>query len=175
MDAPRRTAGGGGDAAPRRHAGARNLHHDVSDDAGQIARSARVTWLAHPPHGHGRVAVGARAFTQLPISFSGEQTEEQVTTPGELLAASHASAVTMILALKLEADGTPARELIVACHYIFSSEWFEIEAISFDVKGRVDGMDAARFTAAVKEAVDRCAASLGLRGTSGSKLKAELL
>ncbi len=146
----------------------------MTDDR-EIARTARVTWLANPPHGHGRVAVGARAFTELPISFAGEETEDLVTTPGELLAASHASAVTMILALKLEADGTPARELIVGCHYLFSSEWFEIQAISFDVKGRVDGVDAERFTAAVKGALDRCAASLGLRGTSGSKLTAELL
>ncbi|HKG65333.1 MAG TPA: hypothetical protein VKB28_14775 [Solirubrobacteraceae bacterium] len=78
-----------------------------------ILRTARVSWLTRPPHGHAQVSVGSRAFTALPLSFAAEEAEPQVTTPGELLAAAVSGALTLMLGWILERAGTPARELTV--------------------------------------------------------------
>jgi organic hydroperoxide reductase OsmC/OhrA len=126
-------------------------------------RTARVSWIGCPPAGHGQVAVGARAFTQVPLGYAeGDITELGVTNAGELLAAAHASAVTTILGRLLADAGTPARELVTTVGYRFSGSWFEIDGIGITVGGRVPGIEPAAFEEAVRSAVDRCASSLRL-------------
>ena len=126
-------------------------------------RTARVSWIGHPPAGHGIVGVGARAFTQVPLGYSeGDTSELGVTNAGELLAAAHASAVTTILSRLLERDGTPASELVTTVGYSLVGTWFEIDAIDITVEGRVPHIDRSAFGLAVQNAVDRCASSLGL-------------
>jgi organic hydroperoxide reductase OsmC/OhrA len=138
-----------------------------------ITREARVSW-ARPPHGHGRVAVGARAFTALPLSFAGEHGEDEVTTPGELLAAAHSSALALMLARVLERDHHPARELTVTARYRFVGDWYEVEAVEFDVRGRVDDLDGESFERATNDAVERSGHSLGLPSRATVTVKAEL-
>jgi organic hydroperoxide reductase OsmC/OhrA len=140
----------------------------------RIVRTARVSWLTHPPRGHAHVAVGGRAFTQLPLSYRGEEAEAETTTPGELLTAAHCSALALILSRILERDQTPARELTVAGAYTFTGDWYEIEAVEFTVHGRVEDVDSARFEQATREAVDLCGKSLGLPAGGAVALKAEL-
>jgi organic hydroperoxide reductase OsmC/OhrA len=143
-------------------------------DAPGATREARVSWLTRPPHGHGHVAVGARAFTALPLSFAGEEAEAEVTTPGELMAAAHSSALTLTLARILERGHNPARELTVTARYRFIGEWYDVEAVEFDVRGRVNDIDGASFERATNEAVERCGHSLGLPSGAAVTVNAEL-
>jgi len=139
-----------------------------------IVRTARVSWLTHPPRGHAHVAVGGRAFTHLPLSYRGEDVEAETTTPGELLTAAHCSALALILSRVLERDRTPARELTVAGAYTFAGDWYEIVAVEFTIRGRVEEVDGARFAQATREAVDLCSKSLGLPGGGAVALDAKL-
>jgi osmotically inducible protein OsmC len=141
----------------------------------RIVRTAIVNWLTHPPQGHARVSVGSHAFSALPFSFAGEEAENEVTTPGELLGATHGSALAMFLARILEREGIAARELVVHVAYTFVGDWYEIEAVSFAVRGRVDGAERDTFERAVRHALRCCGESLGLPSDDRVELRTELL
>jgi organic hydroperoxide reductase OsmC/OhrA len=84
------------------------------------------------------------------------------TTPGELLAAAHGSALAVILARLLEDSGAPARELVIETTYELGGDWYEVDRIAFDVQARLsDGADPSLDQLAAT-ALDRCAQSLGL-------------
>jgi lipoyl-dependent peroxiredoxin len=140
---------------------------------GEISRTATVSWFTGPPRGLGRISVGSKAFAPLPFSFTYEEAKE-ATTPGELLAAAHSAGFAMTLARLLERDRLSVRELIVDGTYTFAGEWFEIEAVSFRVQGRVDGAESNAFERAAREALERCAESHWLR-PGEVELRAKLL
>jgi len=161
----------------RRDGGAAGLTYSraMTDQREQgILRTARVSWLTRPPHGHAQVSVGSRAFTALPLSFAAEEAEPQVTTPGELLAAAVSGALTLMLGWILERAGTPARELTVTAGVTFAGDWYEIASVELGLHGRVDGIDAAGFEQAAREALRRCGESLGLPAGETVALTAEL-
>jgi organic hydroperoxide reductase OsmC/OhrA len=84
------------------------------------------------------------------------------TTPGELFAAAHGSALAVILAGMLEDAGTPARELVIETTYELRGDWHEVGRIEFDVQARLtEGADSPLEQFAIA-ALDRCAQSLGL-------------
>jgi organic hydroperoxide reductase OsmC/OhrA len=141
----------------------------------EVVRTARISWLTHPPGGHAGVSVGSRAFMALPLSFTGGDAEMQVTSPGELLAAAHGSAVAVLLARILTRDGTPAHELVVAATYTFAGEWYRATALQLSVEGRVPGSDQPRFELAAREAVDRSTESFGTPEGSRITLLTRLL
>jgi osmotically inducible protein OsmC len=139
-----------------------------------IIRTARVSWLTHPPAGHAQVSVGSRAFTALRLSFVAAEAEPEVTTPGELLAASFSGAMTLILARLLDRAGTPARELTATTAIAFTGDWYEIESVELAIQGRVDGIDDAAFDDAARGALRRCGESLGLPAGDSVALTAQL-
>src|SRR5437763_13416724 len=102
--------------------------------------SSRIAWLTSPPHGRASVGVGSRSFSALPLSMSANEPSPGETTPSELLAAAHGSALAVILARMLEASGTPARELVVETTYELLGDWYEVDRIEFDVQARLTGV-----------------------------------
>ena len=101
--------------------------------------------------------------------------ERRVTSPGELMAAAHGSAVAAILAQILVRDGTPAHELVVATTYAFTGEWLEPTDLELYVEGRVPGIEAARFARSALEAVDRFTESFGAPAHPKLRLTTRLL
>jgi organic hydroperoxide reductase OsmC/OhrA len=123
-----------------------------------MRRRATITWLDRPPEGRGRVRVDSRAFTALPISAPAEAAPHpQEVTPGELLAAAHGAMLLGALAELLEADGTPARELVVEADCEIGGEKLDhrLAAVEFGVHGVVDGVDESRFEASAAAALER--------------------
>jgi organic hydroperoxide reductase OsmC/OhrA len=123
-----------------------------------MRRRATITWLDRPPEGRGRVRVDSRAFTALPISAPAEAAPHpQEVTPGELLAAAHGAMLLGALAELLEADGTPARELVVEADCEIGGETLDhrLAAVEFGVHGLVDGVDESRFEASAAAALGR--------------------
>jgi organic hydroperoxide reductase OsmC/OhrA len=142
---------------------------------GRAVRQASVTWLTHPPGGLARVSVGSVAFSAVPLAFSGEDPDPEVTSPGELLTAAHCGAIAVVLARILERNGTQARELSVDGAYTFEGEWYAVTDRSFHVRGRVEGSSADAFEQAAHDALAQCAESLGLADAKNVRLTTELL
>jgi organic hydroperoxide reductase OsmC/OhrA len=127
-----------------------------------VVRS-RIAWLSSPPHGKAHVGVESRSFTALPLSMSRSQPEPGETTPGELLAAAHGSALAVILSRMLEDRGAAAREIVVETTYELEGDWYEVSRIDFDVRARLmNGGEDSFLDELAGLALDRCAQSLGL-------------
>jgi organic hydroperoxide reductase OsmC/OhrA len=84
------------------------------------------------------------------------------TTPGELFAAAHGSALAVILARMLEDSGAPARELVIETTYELRGDWYEVERIHFNVHARLSHGADPPLDQLASAALDRCAQSLGL-------------
>ena len=126
-----------------------------------VVRS-RIAWLTSPPNGSASVGVGSHAFSALPLSMATNEPAPGETTPSELLAAAHGSALAVILARMLEDSGAAARELVIETTYELLGDWYEVDRIAFDVQARLsDGADPPLDQLA-SAALDRCAQSLGL-------------
>lgn len=126
-----------------------------------VVRS-RIAWLASPPHGEAHVGVGSGSFSALPLSITTGEPDPGQTTPGELLAAAHGSALAVILARMLEDSGAAARELVVETTYDLEGDWYEVSRIDFDVSVRLSGGGDHPLDQLANAALDRCAQSLGL-------------
>jgi organic hydroperoxide reductase OsmC/OhrA len=109
------------------------------------------------------VGVESRSFTALPLSMSRSEPEPGETTPGELLAAAHGSALAVVLARMLEDRGAAAREIVVETTYELEGDWYEVSRIDFDVRARLMNREGDSFLDELAgAALDRCAQSLGL-------------
>ena len=130
-----------------------------------MRRRATITWLDRPPEGTGRVRVDSRAFTALPISAPGDEAPHpRQATPGELLAAAHGAVFLGALAELLEADGTPARELVVNADCELGAEKLDhrLVAVEIGAHGIVDGIDERGFEATAAVALERLRDWLGI-------------
>jgi organic hydroperoxide reductase OsmC/OhrA len=145
------------------------------ESAPPVVRTARISWLTDPPHGHATVSVGSRAIAAVSMSAPGATSERRVTNPGELMAVAHGSAVAVLLAQVLLREGIPAHELVVTSTYRFAGEWLRATDRELDVEGRVPGADPSRFERAALEAVDRCTESFGAPAHPKLRLTTRLL
>ena len=96
------------------------------------------------------------------MSMSTVETTPGETTPGELLAAAHGSALAVILAQMLEDAGTPVRELVVETTYEFHGDWYEVGRVEFHVRVRFTDDPDLPLHQLASAALDRCAESLGV-------------
>jgi organic hydroperoxide reductase OsmC/OhrA len=128
---------------------------------GAVIRTARLSWLSKPPHGHGQIIVGSRAFTAV-IRFPSGLVEPESTDASELMAAAHAAAFASSLACILGSDGKPAQELVVSATYEHGKSWYELVSVEISVFGRVAALDAEPFERAAHLAAERCHRSFGL-------------
>jgi len=125
-------------------------------------RAARTTWTADLATGHGVVQAESGGFDALEVTWA-SRTEAPggKTSPEELCAAAHSSCFAMALALKLGEIRTPPQELQVKADVTLAEVdgLPTIVASKLEVDGRVEGLDAAGFEAAVSEAIALCPVS----------------
>jgi osmotically inducible protein OsmC len=140
-------------------------------------RQAEAVWTGTLFEGNGIVSAGSGAFAELPITWASRtEHSDGKTSPEELLAAAHASCFSMAFSLVLAEAGTPPEQLIVkaTCAFEQVPTGFAITAIALDVRGRVAGIDDARFAQAAERAAQLCPVSNALTGNVDVNLTARL-
>jgi osmotically inducible protein OsmC len=132
-----------------------------------IERTAHATWEGDLRGGSGRFEVGSGAITGQEVTFASrfEQSGGK-TSPEELIAAAHATCVSMALANGLaQAGQAPTRlEADAVCTLDQTGDGFRITSMHLTVRGEVDGIDDATFQHAAKEAKEGCPVSNALGG-----------
>jgi lipoyl-dependent peroxiredoxin len=138
-------------------------------------RQAQIVWLGDLK-GNGTITVGSGALPELPVSFSA-RTENAggKTSPEELIAAAHATCFAMSLSNTLGKAGTPPERLEVkaTCALDRVEGKLKITTMDLDVKGRVPGIDQAKFEAAAKEAGQGCPVSQALKNNVEIRVHAQ--
>jgi osmotically inducible protein OsmC len=142
-------------------------------------RQATVTWNGDLPSGKGNVsAASSGAFKQLEVSWArrSEPDANGVTSPEELLAASHASCFAMALSAGLGRAGTPPEALNVSASVTFDrvGDGFKVVSSALEVRGRVPNVDDATFQKAAEAAKDGCPISQALKGNVDLSVNATL-
>src|SRR5918912_2290646 len=113
-------------------------------------RQATVNWKGDLPSGKGAVSASSSGvFEQLEVSWPrrSEPNANGVTSPEELLAASHAACYAMALSAGLGRAGSPPESLNVSATVTFDrvGEGFKVVSSVLEVRGRVSGIDQAAF------------------------------
>jgi osmotically inducible protein OsmC len=132
-----------------------------------IEREAHATWEGDLRGGTGRFEVGSGAFSGQEVTFASRfEQPGGKTSPEELIAAAHATCVSMALANGLaQAGHAPARlEADAVCTLDQTEAGFRITAMRLTVRGEVEGIDEASFRAAAAEAKEGCPVSNALGG-----------
>ena len=129
---------------------------------------AEATWSGDLLKGGGRVtAATTRVFFDLPISWESRIGENQaMTTPEELLAASHAACFAMACSNNLAKAGTPPASLSVSVDVTAdtTSAGWTVKSAHITVRGDVPGATEESFRAAAEGAKDGCPISRALAG-----------
>jgi osmotically inducible protein OsmC len=127
-----------------------------------VESNASATWEGDLATGQGTVHPASGAFPDLSLTWHRRAESRDVgTSPEELIAAAHASCFAMALSAGLARAGFPPKHLDTSARVTFGAAE-GISAIHLTVKGRVPGIDAAGFSAAVNDAKANCPVSKAL-------------
>ncbi len=141
-------------------------------------RRAEVIWQGDLTHGSGRLTVGSGAFSEQTVTFPARtERPDGRTSPEELIAAAHATCFAMAFSNTLAQNGGAPERLEVAavCSLDRVEGGLKVTTMDLRVRGKVPGMDAAKFAELAKTAEGRCPVSNALRGNVDIRLQAELL
>jgi osmotically inducible protein OsmC len=127
-----------------------------------VESNASATWEGDLATGQGTVHPASGAFPDLSLTWHRRAESREVgTSPEELVAAAHASCFAMALSAGLARAGFPPQHLDTSARVTFGKAE-GISAIHLTVKGKVPGIDAAVFSAAVDDAKANCPISRAL-------------
>ena len=136
---------------------------------------AQAIWEGGLKSGKGRFEAGSGAFSG-PYSFATRFEGAKGTNPEELIAAAHASCLSMALSLGLEAAGSPPTRITTdaECTIGKVGDGFRITSMKLKVRGVVPGMDAETFKKAAEDAKNGCPVSQALKNNVPMELDAAL-
>jgi osmotically inducible protein OsmC len=125
--------------------------------------------------GRGEFSAGSGAFKgeyTFPTRFEGTAG----TNPEELIAAAHASCLSMALAAGLERGGTPPESITTTAHCTLEmlDDGPRITKMRLEVLGVVPGIEQAAFVEAAQGAKGGCPVSKALGGNVEFELEASL-
>ena len=142
-----------------------------------FSRKVTVDWSGSIMEGKGTAKAGTGAFT-LPVTFPSRVGEPQGTTsPEELMAASHAACYAMALNATLGRKNASAGRTVVTAEVVADKGDAGITVTTSKltvVAENVQGMDAAAFKEAAKEAESKCPISNALRGSLAIELDVQV-
>src|SRR5262245_6117050 len=122
--------------------------------------TARATWSGDLLTGKGTVSAGTTSvFVDQPISWEARIGDDQsLTTPEELLAASHAACFAMACSNILAKAGTPPAALSVSVDVTADTTdaGWTVKNAHITVRGNVPGATEESFRTAAETAQDRC-------------------
>jgi osmotically inducible protein OsmC len=138
-------------------------------------RTAQVTWEGDLMSGKGRIdSVTSGAVGNLDVSWPARSEEPGgITSPEELIAAAHATCISMALSHGLAQTGHAPERLNTSATVTFQPGE-GITKIALDVAGRVPGMDEDAFRQAAEQAKENCPVSKALTGVPDISLNATL-
>jgi osmotically inducible protein OsmC len=142
-----------------------------------IERRAHATWDGDLRSGSGRFDVGSGAIGGQEVTFASRfEDSGGKTSPEELIAAAHATCLSMALANGLAQAGHPPTRLETNAVAILDQResGFRITSMRLTVRGQVDGIDEDAFRAAAEEAKVGCPVSTALVGNVEITLDAAL-
>ncbi len=136
---------------------------------------ASAVWEGDLMSGSGRYSLASGAASDAEITWKA-RTEGGATSPEELIAAAHASCVSMALANVLAQAGTPPTRLRTDATATFgkTDDGFRMTAMRLAIEGEIDGVDEAGFRSAAEEAAASCPVSKALEGNVEISLEAVL-
>jgi lipoyl-dependent peroxiredoxin len=143
-----------------------------------ITSRAEATWSGDLTGGDGTVSsASSAAFSSLPITWRA-RTEEHggLTSPEELLAASHAACFAMAFSSNLSKAGHPPTRLDVAADVTFEKlegGWTVVSS-HLTVNGAAPGISADDFGAIAETTKDGCPISRALVGNVALSVTASL-
>ena len=132
-----------------------------------VERTAKATWEGDLMGGSGEVSTESGVVESATVKWSSraEQADEN-TSPEELIAAAHATCVSMALAHGLAQAGTPANRLEseAAATFEQAGEGFKMTTMRLSIRGQVEGLDEDEFRRAAEAAKENCPVSQALKG-----------
>ena len=132
-----------------------------------VTRRANAVWTGRLVEGGGKVAVGSGAFPPLDYELAGRTDSASAqTSPEELVAAAHASCLSMSCAATLSGRGAANPEVRVdaSCTEGPVGDAYRITAMALTVTVRAAGLAEAEIAAAVHEAAADCPVSALMQG-----------
>jgi osmotically inducible protein OsmC len=137
--------------------------------------TSSAVWEGGLRGGRGQFSTGSGVASG-DYSFATRFEGAKGTNPEELIAAAHASCLSMALSAGLEAAKTPATRISTkaACTIEKVGDGFRITRMRLEVRGEVPGLDEAGFEAAAQKAKDGCPVSQALKGNVEMELDARL-
>jgi osmotically inducible protein OsmC len=142
-----------------------------------VERTANAEWQGDLMSGSGKVSTESRVVDNATVKWSSraEQADEN-TSPEELIAAAHATCVSMALAHALAQAGTPPQRLETEATATFEQvgEGFQFTTMRFTIRGQVEGLDEDGFRQAAEGATDNCPVSQALKGNVDVSVDAAL-
>lgn len=144
-----------------------------------IERRAEVVWDGDLASGSGRMTLASSGvLTDTGVTFAARtEAPGGKTSPEELLAAAHATCYAMAFSNTLARQGTPPQTLRVTAVAGLERPpegGLKVASMDLTVRGRVPGLDQARFEEAARAAEERCPISNAIRNNVEIRLKAEL-
>ena len=138
-------------------------------------KTAMATWEGDLLHGSGHVKTGSGSV-DADMTWAARAEEVEGASPEELIAAAHATCVSMALAAGLARAGTsPGRlETEAATAFERVGEGFKMTSVRLTIRGEVDGLDEEAFRAAAEDAKENCPVSQALKGNVEISLDASL-
>jgi lipoyl-dependent peroxiredoxin len=138
-------------------------------------KTARAVWEGDLLDGSGRVSSGSGSVDST-MTWAARAQEVEGASPEELIAAAHATCVSMALSAGLARAGTPPTRLETEATTAFDKvgEGFALTTIRLKIRGQVEGVDDEAFRAAAEEAKENCPVSQALKGNVEITLDAAL-
>ena len=139
-------------------------------------RTAHVTWSGSLLEGMGRIeSTGSGAIGGLEVTWASRSEPDASgrTSPEELIAAAHASCLSMALSHGLAQAGHAPEELKTSATVTFQPPE-GITKIALEVVGKVPGIEDDAFQEAAQAAKENCPVSKALAGVPDVSLQARL-
>jgi osmotically inducible protein OsmC len=142
-----------------------------------VERSANAVWEGDLMGGSGTVSTQSGVLDNATVTWSSRaERADENTSPEELIAAAHATCVSMALANGLAQAGTPATKLESEATATFDQtpDGFRMTTMRLLIRGQVDGLDDEGFRKAAEEAKENCPVSQALKGNLDVSVDASL-
>lgn len=142
-----------------------------------VERTATASWQGDLMGGSGEVSTGSGVVRDATVKWSSRAEQaDQNTSPEELIAAAHATCVSMALAHALAQAGTPPARLDTEATATFdqTDDGFRMTTMRLSIRGQVDGLDENGFREAAEQAKENCPVSQALKGNVDVSLDASL-
>ena len=139
-------------------------------------KTARAIWEGDLMSGSGRVSTGSGVLSVDGITWSARAEDAEGVSPEELIAAAHATCVSMALSHALAEHGHAPTRLETKATSTFdkTEAGFRLTTMKLAIDGEVEGIDGVEFLEAAEGAAENCPVSQALKGNVEISVEATL-